>query len=922
VRPRIELFREGCPCGSIAAGQVQLYPQGLPAEALKTLETQTRDVANVDQLDWEALHADWFAAQRSHGLRQKATNHRLPIPKHPLNLQFSADEVLVGPALEPVASTPETKSTRESTSSSTVEQDKLDLSRQQVILRGHAVLQVGDAAIRAPSMLLDMPRGIVQAAGPVICRWGAYQNPPLAAPSTSSVADAPSTSQAVDWSPHGGVLVGGRCTYDLEQRRLTCDRVAGALRIHRAVPDQEEHLLPALETFDEVTALGLPWGRSFFRRLKDSEPQGARGWQTRSRASNSAYRQTAQTNIVQPEAAAAAAAAGSRPHEQDMQTLATMSTYDPEAAYLRLRAERVQLRLGPARLREWVADQPRLAEAIHFSERALYDARLEWDPSSGPKHPGAQLEASRLCWHDRPHQEPEMRIQRALLKVNKRLALPVLQRQLSLGQGGLSPAALDQLLDLGRSMTRFAYDVEQHGGFYLSWPLWTDSLQAPAGTRVHGQVDLLTRLAASIPFLRRWVLHASLALRNQRTSFGRIRAHVQFWLEQPSTSARSSGRIAVVAGSGEASDDDRLVPAGATAGAAHPTEASSRLTAENPRQRQQMRQALVADAALAAARSSTSSRNSTELNVSAARRPALRDGLRSSGRVELLFGGSRSFQLSYHSDEVAFQPFLPLEVHATADEVTWPLPRSCPWTRLGRHWLARGTLWQRRRVSAPEPRARVLEGVHIGYERVDAAVLPSSALLSTVPARSVVRTDERVQRMVIQYGVQVESLLYAGRRTRAQRTRPYLASFAALDARLERTRCSFDQEPWTLRGALVGGLRAQFGCFQRRFLDATGFLIRVRQSFGVPSPLLYQYEAFPTSLHLGCGQQVWGPLRVAAERVWLYCSGYSSPLCAAKDSFVPLETNYVVEWQQPTFKIGMIWSAERHQGQVRASMTW
>ncbi|KAK4532349.1 hypothetical protein CCYA_CCYA11G3206 [Cyanidiococcus yangmingshanensis] len=912
IRPRIELYREGSVYGRIAAGQVTVYPQGIPKEELAQLQKQSSRIAGTERLEWNELDADWFAEQRTFGPSPGSPERGPRARSKPALLQLRADQVLVGPAEEASGQASGTEKENSSGSLALTERGGLNLSRQIVLLRGRVVLQAGDAAIRSNIMLLDMPRGNVWAAGPVICRWGAYQNPP-------PQEDAPVASMPPEWSPSGGTLVAERCSYDLERRSFVCDRVAGALRIQRHEGTRDDFLFRALSAADDITALGLPSDRSLSRRLKDGEPQGAGGWSARLEAGIGRQPQHSFASLADPDTPAQRAA------NKDTSADASAAAYDHEAAHLRIRAERMQLRLDAARVREWIAERLSLAEAIHFSDRTLYDNQLEWDPS-GPKHPGIRLEAKQARWRDRRRrlQGPDLRLERALLHLNKRLALPVLQRSLNLGQGGSLPLALEQLLSQGHNMTRFAYDVEKHGGAYLEWPLWTASWQGPADSQVRADVDLVSRLAASIPFTRRWMLRGSLEMLHLKAIPWNVDIAMQLDIEQPPAPARRMRPAPPQHPDDISSARDQSAltvsstPFGQGAnGSISPgaMETDARQHTRNVESRPLYRETTMA--------SILHDSNDSARDTGRAHRGQHRldDYLGGHGHLKVDLSGGRSILVSFRSQEAAFHPLLQFEPLAGLDVAPWPVTRNRPWTRLRRHWQAQGTLWQRRRVSHPDPHARVLESVNVVYERMGAAVLPTTVASLAAPSSLAAVEDDRVQRLAFRYQVQVENLLYAGRRTRRQRTRPYVAGFAALDARLERTQWSRDREPWTLRGALVGGLRAQLGRFQQRVFDSTGLFFRVRQAFGVPSPLLHHYEGLPTSVHMGFVQQLLGPLRFACERVWLYRSGFTAA-ASAKEMLLPLETSYVVEWQQPTFKMSMGWNVERQQGHLRAVIAW
>jgi hypothetical protein len=909
IRPRIELYREGNVYGRIAAGQVTVHPKGIPGEELATSEAKTQDAVSLDRLDWNELDADWFAEQRTrNGLSGSLRPHTKPSSNAAL-LQLRADEVLVGPSEHAENKTSGENAKTLPSLLPTTEQGGLHLSRQRLLLRGRVVLQVGDAAIRADKMLLDMPRGNVSADGPVICRWGAYQNPPP--PDGTEMAQ-----MAAESSPSGGTLVAGHCSYDLERRRFVCDRVAGAVRIQRQDSAPDERRLQIREALPEITALGLELNRSLLRRLKDGEPAGIRGWSTRLEAA-----ETQQSRHRSPGASKTDSISRWAPNKDSWGTSATTAAYDQEAAYLRIRAERMQLHLDAAHTRDWTAERLSLAEAIHFSERALYDNRLEWDPS-GSQHPGVRLEARRAHWHSHRRQGSDLRLEGSVLHVNKRLALPVLRRSLDLGQSGLSTRALEQLLDQSRSMTQFAYDVERHGGAYLQWPLRADSWQVLGQVQVRATLDLVSRLAASIPFARRWMLRGSLEMLPQKKTPWNMDGELQLYLEQPPALVRGRRQTtwlperwnsSITSRSGlavppAAQHDNGISSAGAV-------DVASTSRAHDGALGPQYRENLGTTTPPESYRTAADTRRARPGRFRAA------DWVGGYGRLAFDLSGGRSFLVSYRSQEAVFHSLLQFEPLTSLDAAPLLVTSNRPWTRLRKHWQVQGTIWQRKRVSFPDPHARVLERLHLVYERMQAPVLPTSTITLVTPSRMTAIEEDRVQRLALQYQVQVENLLYAGRRTRQQRTRPYVAGFAALDARFERTHWSMEREPWTLRGALVGGLRAQFGCFQQRLLDSTGFLFRVRQAFGIPSPLLHQHEGLATSLHVGFAQQLWGPVRLACERVWLYRSGFPTAI-SAKEMLVPLETNYVVEWQEPTFKMSVAWNAVRQQGHLRAAMTW
>eukprot|EP00166_Cyanidium_caldarium_P005658 ctg_701.g365 len=135
-----------------------------------------------------------------------------------------------------------------------------------VLLRGNSALQIGDVAVRAPEMLLDVHRGSIITLGQSVLRWGAYQPPFPWSAAAVPVPDAPPPAKS------GGVLVAHYCVFQMERGLFTCHRAAGSVRVVRPSAGGSE----AGGAIDG----GRRAGASLVEVLKRGEPLGRRGWQS------------------------------------------------------------------------------------------------------------------------------------------------------------------------------------------------------------------------------------------------------------------------------------------------------------------------------------------------------------------------------------------------------------------------------------------------------------------------------------------------------------------------------------------------------------------------------------------------------------------------------------------------------------------
>ncbi|KAK4534457.1 hypothetical protein CDCA_CDCA02G0482 [Cyanidium caldarium] len=735
-----------------------------------------------------------------------------------------------------------------------------------VLLRGNSALQIGDVAVRAPEMLLDVHRGSIITLGQSVLRWGAYQPPFPWSAAAVPVPDAPPPAKS------GGVLVAHYCVFQMERGLFTCHRAAGSVRVVRPSAGGSE----AGGAIDG----GRRAGASLVEVLKRGEPLGRRGWQS---ADEDA--ETPETPSIEAETETAAMdGSTAAPTSVDGTPAPSVSLYDPEAAYLRLRSRQFAILVYDDRFRAWRARQARLSDQQHFTVPATYDYEVERDPT-----PCLELQADTVTVMGGDAGErlgQELQLKHGTFLVNDRLVVPVLTRRM--------PLFADRLIDgneadgaVMSTATAVGYDVSEHGGAFLKLPLMP--AVSTLGGRLRTEVATLVRIARNMPTLQRAALAAAAVFTTRDASFT-----VAFDALLKPEPVRGTDGQPLSMGSGRAGDGDAGVERRSSA-----AESPYGGPAEPP---------------------------STSAGESAGGGTIPRC---TRARLSVTKTWPRGRRLSFERtlNERLFNPTL-LALPRGHDSSSAAGDTTRAWKLVPRRWTLQLTLLDRTRVARADQHVRIRERACLRYERLVAQCDRAYALLE--PQRQLRPIPfEAATRRSLQYTVDMESLLYTGEASPRARLRPYVAAFGVLDAGLERVAFRDDAEPWTLRGALSGGLRGQLGRWRRAVLDYTGFSVSLRQAFGTPSPLLHLQEVLPTTLHAGVLQQLFGPVRVAWERRWILGRPpVTAPMygrgggAALKSTLIPIDTRLTVDMQRESFQVRASYHVERRDARVSARVTW